>query len=100
MKRPGSSASAKDEERPRTSETAISSRWARRKAAIECLSLLRHFNQECGNHIAFAIFRPQGTAPVEEGLAPHGINIRERTARERGKAEAQNGSHIGLADVG
>src|SRR5262245_37857434 len=100
MKRPGSSASARDEERPRTSETAISSQWVRRKAAIECLSLLRHLNQKCGNCKAFAIFHLEGTAPVEEGLASHGVNIRQRAARERGKAEAQNGAHIGLADVG
>src|SRR2546423_5143323 len=73
---------------------------SRREPAIEALALAGHFDEQLRGLEAGAVFLLEPLAELDEFLDAHHVDPRQRPARIRCKAEAQNGADVGLAYVG
>src|ERR1700676_5251603 len=72
----------------------------RREAAVERLALRRHLLQEFRRGEARAVFGLELVAQRDEILRPHEVDIGQRAAGKRRKAEAEDRTDIGFAHVG
>src|SRR5476649_992823 len=72
----------------------------RREAAIEGVALGGEIEQERRRLEARAVFLFQRLAQFDELLRSHHVDVGQRAAGERRKAETQDRAHIGLAHVG
>src|SRR6185312_10346410 len=59
----------------------------RRESAVECFALFRHVEQELRRGEARAVFGFELAAKLDELLRPHEIDVGQRAAGERRKAE-------------
>src|SRR5665213_4243297 len=68
----------------------------RREAAVEAFVVLGHVEKKLGRREALAVFLFQLLTQRDEFLRPHHVDVRQRAARIRRKAEAEDGADIGF----
>src|SRR5437868_1515872 len=75
--------------------------WRRRgrEAAVEGLAALGHLAQQPVGPEARAVCLGEALAERDESLAAHAVDVGQRAAAERRKAKAEDGPHVGLANV-
>src|SRR3954465_15976919 len=74
-------------------------RRSRCKSPVERLALGRHLGQQLAGSKALAVFLLEFMLQVDESFRAHHVDVGERAARIRRKAESEYGSDIGLAHI-
>src|SRR6266480_2369506 len=72
----------------------------RREAAVECLALGRHLDQEFRRGEARAVFGLELVAKLDELPGAHEVDVGQRAAGERRKSKTQDRADIGLTHIG
>src|SRR6185312_2920784 len=74
-------------------------RLLRRKAAVEGFALGGHLFEKLRRREARAVFGLELAAELDEVFRPHEVDIGQRAASERRKAESEDRADVGLARV-